>query len=384
MRQLPIRELPVNSYVDAPVYLDENYILLAPDIAVTETLIRRLVDWEFTQVVTDGKVVGAPAPDASGVQGSSLNKNFKEQETSNQVFAAYKQRVVAVAVIFERYKTKNELKIEEITELVKGLMSLVKSQPRYALNLPDVETPGSGFLPSHAVKSAILAVALSDFLKLPPHRAIEVGIAGLLHTIGMMRIPPDIYLSDRPLDPREKQMIIAHPILSFRALKDAGFPMQIAIAVLEHHERMDGSGYPRKLTGERLSLYGKIVGVASSYVAAVSERPFRQARDGHSGIMDLLRDAGKFYDEKVLRALVFTLSVYPIGTHVELVNKSVGVVIRTNPASPKLPVVRLLVNAQGEPYPDQPMVQVEESGELSIQRPLTTEEARLYREARRG
>jgi len=384
MRQLPIRELPVNSYVDAPVYLDENYILLAPDIPVTETLIRRLVDWEFTQVLTAGKVVGAPAPDASGAPGLSLNKNLKEQEIINQVLAAYKQRVVAVAAIFEQYKTRNELKIEEITDLVKGLMSLVKNQPRYALNLPDLETAGSGFLPSHAVKSSVLAVALADFLKLPPHRTIEVGIAGLLHTIGMMRIPAEIYLSDRPLGPQEKQMIIAHPILSFRALKEAGFPMQIAVAVLEHHERMDGSGYPRKLTGERLSLYGKIVGVASSYVAAVSERPFRQARDGHSGIMDLLRDAGKFYDEKVLRALVFTLSIYPIGTYVELANKSVGVVIRTNPASPKLPVVRLLLNTQGKPYPDLPMVQVEESGELSIQRPLTAEEARLYNEVRKG
>ncbi len=384
MRQLSIQDLPVNSYVDAPVYLDERYILLAPDIPVTEALIRRLVDWEFTQVLTAGKVVGAPASDASGVKGNSLNKNLKEQETVNQVLAAYRQRVIEVAAIFERYKTKNELKIEGITDLVKGLIGLVKSQPRYALNLPDVDTPDAGFLPCHAVKSSILAAALADFLKLPPHRAIEVGIAGLLHTIGMMRIPPEIYLSDRPLTPREKQMIIAHPILSFRALKEAGFPMQIAVAVLEHHERMDGSGYPRKLTGERLSLYGKIVGVASSYVAAVSERPFRQARDGHSGIMDLLRDAGKFYDEAVLRALVFTLSIYPIGTHVELGNKSVGVVIRTNPASPKLPVVRLLLNARREPYPDLPMVQVEESGELSIQRPLTIEEARLFREARKG
>ncbi len=382
MRKLSIRELPPNSYVDAPVYLDESYILLAPDIPVTETLIRRLVDWEFTQVLTAGKVAGAPAPDASGSPGTTLNKNLKEQEASNQVLAAYRQRVALVASIFERYKMKNELKIEEITELVKGLMSLVKSQPRYALNLPDVESEGMAFLPSHAVKSSILAVALADFLKLPPHRAIEVGIAGLLHTIGMMRIPPEIYLSDRTLGPREKQMIIAHPILSFRALKEAGFPMQIAVAVLEHHERMDGSGYPRKLVGDRLSLYGKIVAVASSYVAAVSERPFRQARDGHSGILDLLRDAGKFYDEKVLRALVLTLSIYPIGTHVELGNKSVGVVIRTNPASPKLPVVRLLVNGDGQPYPDLPMVQVEESGELSIQRPLTSEEARLYKEAR--
>lgn len=386
MKQYAVQDLSPNTYLDAPAFLDDGYILLAPDTPISEALLRRLADWEFSQVLSEGRPTSTSASDQSAgpAATATLNKNLKEQETANQVIAAYRQRVVAVAGLFERYKAKNELSINEITELVKGLMSLVKSQPRYALNLPDIESPGLAFLPSHAVKSSILSVALADVLKLPPHRTIEVGIAGLLHTIGMMRIPPEIYLSERSLDPREKQMIIAHPILGFRALKDAGFPMQIPVAVLEHHERMDGSGYPRKLTGDRLSLYGKIVGVASSYVAAISERPFRQARDGHSGIMDLLRDAGKIYDEAVLRALVFTLSIYPIGTYVELSNGSVGVVVRTNPSSPKLPVVRLLSTADGDPYPDQSAVQIEDGGELSIVRPLSPEEARPHKAARPG
>ncbi len=382
MKAVPVGDLPLGSYIDSAVYLDQNYILLAPDIPIGDSLVRRLATWEFNHVYTEGGVISAPPPETNGPAQASgaLTTDLKEEETRKETLDFYKKKIEEVANLFERFRSRDELRIAEITELVKELIDLVKNRPRHALSLPDVETPEQGFLISHAVKTCILAIALADFLKLPPHRTIEVAIAGLLHTIGMLRIPSDIYLSDRQLSEKEKQMIIAQPILGFRSLKAAGFSMPICLAVLEHHERIDGSGYPRNLTGDKLSLYGKIIAVASSYVAAVSDRPFREARDGHSGVMDLLRDMGRMYDEKVLRALVFTLSIYPIGTYVELVSGSKGVVIRTNPESPKLPIVKLLTNPKGEPYLERPVVQTEETGDLQVSRPLSVEESRQLRE----
>lgn len=382
MKAVPIRELPVGSYVDSAVFLDQNFILLAPDIPVSDALIRRLATWEFNHVYTDGGVLAAPPPELnSSVQSNgALSADLKEEEYRKETLSLYKKKVAELTTVFERFKSRDELRITEITELVKDLIGLYKSHPRHALNLPDVEIPEQGFLVSHAIKTSILAVALAEFIKLPPHRTIEVGIAGLMHTIGMLRIPSDIYLSDRQLSDKEKQMITAQPILGFRSLKAAGFAMPICVAVLEHHERIDGSGYPRNLKGDKLSLYGKILAVASSYVAAVSDRPFREARDRHSGIMDLLRDMGKLYDEKILRALVFTLSIYPIGTYVELVSGSKGVVVRTNPETPKLPIVKLLTNPKGEPFLERPIVQTEEIGDLQVNRPLTAEETKQLRE----
>ncbi len=382
MKPVSVRDLPVGSYVDSPVYLDQNFILLAPDIPIAEGLIKRLAAWEFNQVFTEGGILSA-SPSETGAAAPSngaLSADLKEEETRRETLETFKKKVSELATIFERFRSRDELRINEITDLVKELIDLVKSRPRHALNMPDIELPEQGFLVSHSVKTSMLAIAISDFLKLPPHRSIEVGIAGLMHMIGMLRIPSDIYLSDRPLSDKEKQMIIAQPILGFRSLKAAGFSMPICLAVLEHHERIDGSGYPRNLVGDKLSLYGKIIAVASSYVAAVSQRPFREARDGHSGIMDLLRDRGKLYDEKVLRALVFTLSVYPIGTYVELVSGSRGIVVQTNPETPKLPVVKLMTNPKGEPYLERPVVQTEESGDLQVNRPLTAEESRQLRE----
>lgn len=378
MKRIPVRELQAGSYFDAPLFLDASYILLAPDIPVTDSLVRRLSSWEFREINTEGGLMaGPPGESSAGSQAAgALSADLKEEEARRDTLASYQSTITALDAVFTKFKSKDELRISEATDIVKVLIDLVRSRSRFALNLPDIETADKGFLVSHSVRTSILSIALADFLKLPTHRTIEVGIAGLLHTIGMLRIPSDIYLSDRQLTPKEKQMIIAMPILGFRSLKAAEFPMPICLAVLEHHERIDGSGYPRNLAGDKLSMYGKILAVASSYVAAVSARPFREARDGHSGIMDLLRDMGKLYDEKVLRALVFTLSIYPIGTYVELANGSRGVVVKTNPETPKLPIVKLLTSQNGEPYTDRPVLQTEESGELSVGRPLSSEEVR--------
>jgi HD-GYP domain-containing protein (c-di-GMP phosphodiesterase class II) len=195
----------------------------------------------------------------------------------------------------------------------------------------------------------------------------------------MTRIPPQVYRHNRQLNPKERQTIITHPVISFKILKEAAFPNPVVLAVLEHHEYIDGTGYPRKLKGDQISLYGKIIGVASSYAAAVSKRPFREGQDGHSGIMDLVRDMGKRYDDTILRALVFTLSVYPVGTYVLLSNKVKALVVKTDQQHPKEPTVRLLVNENNTLYPEQPVVQIRENDEVTIQRPLTKMEIQEVR-----
>jgi HD-GYP domain-containing protein (c-di-GMP phosphodiesterase class II) len=171
----------------------------------------------------------------------------------------------------------------------------------------------------------------------------------------MIRIPESIYMSDKPLSDRERQAITAHPILGFKMLMEANFPAPIYLAILEHHENINGTGYPRKITGDKISPYGKILSVACAYEAATSKRPYREGQDGHSGIMDMLKDMNKRYDDKVLRALVFTLSIYPIGTFVLLSNNAKGYVVKTDSENPKYPTVKLIVNEKDVPYIEQPL-----------------------------
>ena len=164
---------------------------------------------------------------------------------------------------------------------------------------------------------------------------------------------------------------MSHPIFGFNLLKTSDFPLVVSLAALEHHERENGSGYPQKLTGEKISLYAKIIAVACSYEALTAARPHKDAKDGYSGMLDLLKNEGKQYDDTIVKALVYSLSIYPIGLYVLLSNGKKGQVVDVNPENPKFPLVQVF----GELNPDGKNKVLETSQDgVYIARPLQKEE----------
>ncbi|RKX75124.1 MAG: metal-dependent phosphohydrolase [Spirochaetes bacterium] len=383
MKSVSVSNLPSNSYIDKPVFLDENYILLSPDVPVTEELKNRLMQWGYSRVLTDGIPTEAPpvvamaeADRSSGDEETTaiLNKDVKEHEHWEEAFNTYREMNDFLSKIFERYLEKGEINRGIIFEKIRDLSTFIKDRRKYMLRITDMHTDKHSYIVSQSVKTTIISLVLADVMKLPVFKQIDVGTAALLHEIGMIKIPERIYMSNKPLTPEEKKAIAAHPVLGFRILKEMGFTMPVTRAVLESHERIDGSGYPRGLTGDRISFYSKIIAVASSYVAIVSRRPFREALDGHTGIMDLLKNVGKQFDEQVIKVLVYTLSIYPIGTYVALSDGSKGVVVESDPNNPRHPIVKLLAKENGMPYRDQPILKTKKDDGIQIVRPLTRKE----------
>jgi HD-GYP domain-containing protein (c-di-GMP phosphodiesterase class II) len=275
--------------------------------------------------------------------------------------------------MFTRVAIKNDLDFSAVAERVKSVCDYVREDRRFLMRALKHIEPGvdQNYMASHAARSTIIAIIIGTYLKLPVHRLIELGIAALLHEIGMLKLPPQVYLSKRPLTPPERRAILTHPVLSFNMLKSFNFPLVISLAALEHHERENGSGYPQKITGEKISLYSKIIAVACSYEALSTNRPHKEAKDGYTGMLELLRNEGKQYDDTVVRALVFSLSIYPIGLYVMLSNGKKGQVVDVNPESPRYPIVQVF----GDHSPDGKNKTVQTSAEgLNIVRPLAREE----------
>jgi len=385
MKSVTVQNLPVNSFLDMPVFLDEHYILITPDIPVTQELKQRLQKWGYKSVSTDGSPVESPPmQDKDGDEGGSvgaapatavLESNIKEQQHREAAKDFFLECAGFLQEVFDIYLERNIININTITENVKEMITFVKENRKYILRFNELVSSDHNQIVVQSIKTAIVALVLAEVLKLPVFKQIEVGIAGLLHDIGMLRIPAAIYMKKDALSPEEKKAIITHPVIGFRALKEVEFPMPISRAVLEHQEKENGTGYPRGLTGDKISFYAKILAVASSYVAIVSDRPYRDAVDGHAGIMDLLKNSGKQYDEQIIRVLVFTLSIYPIGTFVLLSNGSQGIVIETNPKNPKFPVVKLLMSEDGVSFKEQPVLNTRDGDNgIFVIRPLTNNE----------
>ncbi|HOV38525.1 MAG TPA: HD-GYP domain-containing protein [Spirochaetales bacterium] len=377
MNKIFISSIPPNTYFTAPVFLDDKFILLSQDTPAKESLIHRLRTWGYSYVFSEGQPTAGPAIETLTTKMESttisMNQDVKEQDHLKETEKFFNELLDFIERLFTDFVTKNELSISKITEEVKELIAKVKDQRNYILRLADLSSQEKNYIVIHTAKTSILAIALGMQMKLPPHKLIELGMAALLHEIGMIRLPPQLYMSNRLLTSEEKRAITAHPIIGFKILKSFSFPVSVSLTVLEHHEHMDGTGYPQRLSGERISLPARILAVAGSYAALVSRRPYRPGKDGHSSLLDLLRGSGTQYDENVLKALIFCISLYPIGSYVQLANGSKGIVVEPNVENPRFPLVKVYIADTGDLLKE-PILVKTNAEESKIVKILTKEE----------
>jgi HD-GYP domain-containing protein (c-di-GMP phosphodiesterase class II) len=346
MRQFQVKDIAPGSFFSGPVYLDSHFILTAPEMPFSPELVQILKEWNFREVLSDSEAQREYSGEETPAGGSVLNDGG-QLENAKRFYLDFLRYTESV---FLQARISRPLFFVQISERIKTICDLSREQRRYLLRviLNDEDTGKKNYLASHAVKSAILSITIGTYIKLPQHRLIELGVAALLHEIGMNALPSQLYMVKRKLTPEEQKTMLTHPLLSFNTLKNNDFPLAVSVAALEHHERENGSGYPRRLTGEKISLYAKIIAVACSYEALTSSRPNRAARDGYEGMLNLLKNEGKQYDDTIVKALVFSLSVYPIGLYVLLSSGAKGIVTDVNPENPHYPLVQVL----GELTPD--------------------------------
>ncbi len=388
MNAIPVSLLQPNSYFDQPVYLEENYILLTPDSPVTEELVKRLKRWKYVEVLTEGQAKNVPTflsgADESSFTSQTVDEDIKEREQFAAARKFYSEIRVFTSTLFSQFSTDGSLNLATVTEWVKRTIQMVRERRDHLLRAVEMDGNSDDYLVSHSVNSTILSLIIGEYLKTPPHRLIELGNACLLHEIGMLKLPVELRRTAKKLSDDERKVIVTHTVVGYRVLKNISAPENVALAAIEHHERMDGSGYPRNLLGDKITGYARIIAVTCSYDAIVSKRPFRvSALDGHSAIKDLLQKNRKQYDDRVLKALVYTLSVYPVGTAVLLSNQSKGIVAKTDPDKPRCPIVRVTIDPDGKKLASTPLIQTSESGDgkgISIVHVLNADEAKDVRE----
>ncbi|MDR0313175.1 MAG: HD-GYP domain-containing protein [Treponema sp.] len=372
--KIQLEKIPEDSYFSETVYLDSKFVLAAPEMPFNSGLIKSLKDWEFREVFCDGEILEEYAANQSAASTAaeptkaSIISDSAKLKSAEKFYLSFEK---LVENIYGDVTDQKDLVFNSMAEKVKNACDIIKEDRRFLLRVQKKENQKINYLISHSVNSTITSIIIGSYLKLPNHRLIELGVSAMLQDIGMIKLPPQLYLSKRSLEPQERKAILAHPILGFNILKSYGFPLSVTLATLEHHERENGSGYPRSLTGDKISLYGKIIAVACSYEALSSQRPHKEAKDGYTGMLELLKNEGKKYDDTIIRALVFSLSIYPIGLYVLLSSGRKGQVVDVNPENPRFPIVQVF----GELTPDGKNKILETSPDkISIVRPLTREE----------
>ena len=147
-----------------------------------------------------------------------------------------------------------------------------------------------------------IAAAIGQELGLGPEQVKGLRYAGYVHDIGKIGIPTELLSKPGKLTVHEFELIKTHAQQGYDVLKDIKFPWPIARAILEHHERLDGSGYPRGLKGEEIALEARILAVADTVEAMSSHRPYRPALGLEAALLEIEQQAGKRYDSRIAAA----------------------------------------------------------------------------------
>jgi PAS domain S-box-containing protein len=151
----------------------------------------------------------------------------------------------------------------------------------------------------HQQRTTILAEAIAGEMGLPSEKIEGLHMAGLVHDVGKISIPAEILSKPTKLTPGEYALVKTHARRGYEILKDVEFPWPLAEIVLEHHERMDGSGYPRGLTGDEILMEARILSVSDTVEAMVSDRPYRPAQGVQAALAEVEKNKGIFYDVDV-------------------------------------------------------------------------------------
>lgn len=364
MSTVKLENLKSDLSFNGDLQLDKNFILLPAKAVVSDDLIKVLTDWNFTEFqcseevpdfsISQEKKQDTKASSESKV--SSVKDSVKqalakaktsewistERSKMNSVQTVYNEYMNYINSVYTHYATHKKIDFQELSDTVKDLCVFIKDNKRYVLRItPSAEARSKNFLVIHSMRSTVLAITVGLELHMALSKLIELGISCILHEIGMLRLPPQLYMTDRPLTAAERAQIMTHPHTGFNILKDLEFPLSILLGVLEHHEKENGLGYPRHLPGNKITTYAKIISVACSFEAITAPREYKSERTTFDAMVEMLKNPNGQYDSTVIKALLYSLSLYPIGAYVCLQNGKIGIVTDVSPNNPKNPIVQL-------------------------------------------
>ncbi len=191
----------------------------------------------------------------------------------------------------------------------------------------------------HCLNSALLAGAFGEWLNMPDQDRRDLILAGFYYDIGKLRMPYELLWSSRKLLPQEFEVLKQHPAIGWAMLGNTGLPNRIQEAVLMHHERMDGSGYPQHCAGKDIGLFARYIAIVDTYAAMASPRPHRNALTPLGILGHFERDISK-YDAELLVPLMRHIADAQIGTNVCLNDDTVWEVLIIHPDRFSRPILR--------------------------------------------
>mgnify|MGYP005836548991 CR=1 FL=1 len=324
MRVVALRNNIAGEILAMPIHGDGGRLILAKGMRLTPSLVQALLRRGYTRVAIEDSMMADVEADQS------------IQEETRQLTI----RVLDAASRNVLRGSQGDLR--SIRDAVDAIIADLRENPKacvglYSLCSFDEETY------THSINVCVLAVTAALAMNRPLHEVRQIGLGALMHDIGKVLIPKHILNKPAALTDEEYALVKTHTEKGWELLHSCYEIGAIsAHAALDHHERLDGSGYPRQLKGDNISEIGRLTAVADVYEAMTSDRPQRRAVLPEAVHTFLIEKRGVLFDGDAVEAMFSRVALYPTGTILSLWGGYVAVVLKQDPRSNSRPVVRVV------------------------------------------
>lgn len=277
----------------------------------------------------------------------------EELSTAQKVF---KDLSVCVSEMMVQIEQKAVLEVKAVKDALNPMIDSVMRNPDACIWLARMKNRDS-YTYKHSMSASVWAVALGRQLGLPRIDLSTLATGALLIDIGKLQLPPDLLAKPGRLSRGEFELIKTHVDLGIEMLKDSPEATRVVLEmVATHHERHNGKGYPKKLKGTEIPIFGRIAAIADCYDAMTSDRAYAPAVSPSFAVRKLYEWRNVDFQAELVEEFIQAIGIYPAGTLVELSTGEVGIVIAENRERRLRPKVLLLLDAHKKPLKDSSLV----------------------------
>jgi putative nucleotidyltransferase with HDIG domain len=332
MRYVATNTVKSGTILARAIYNNKGQILLSEGVVLKEGLIQRLCDIGIHYIY----IKDSNTEDISYKEVVPRKLKSKAINEIGKVFNQIKfDSTIPSSIVIENAS-------RDLTALIRELHKEITNNGDLLSLLSDVYTYDD-YIFTHSFNVTLYSLALGRELGLPAKELETLGMGAILHDVGKMKIPTEVLFKPGKLTQEEFEQIKKHTQDGFEILRNVEtVSLLVAHCAYQHHERLNGSGYPRQIKGDDIHYFAKIIAVADVFDAITSDRIYRGAMLPHNGLEILFAGAGTLFEESMIKAFRRAIAIYPVGITVELSDGRKGIVSKQNKHVSERPVVRIL------------------------------------------
>jgi HD-GYP domain-containing protein (c-di-GMP phosphodiesterase class II) len=364
MRLVPIECVREGTYLAKTIYDNDGRVLLREGVLLNDVFIRRIRLININSVYindeySDNMIEDVIKPELR----QKAIKTIKDTFVSFDKYNLYTSRNGIDANKEKEFVKERQNYFQSIGDIANNILEEILSQKNVLINVVDIKSLDS-YTYQHSVNVAVLSLVLGLQLQLNKFELYTLCLGALVHDIGKALIPKEIILKYDKLTDKEYQIVMEHSQKGYDYLKgspDISAPARII--ALQHHERINGQGYPEGRKGHDINKLAKIVGIADVYDALTSDRPHRRALSPNEALEFVMASGGTLFDYNLVLAFSKAVVPYPEGTLIRLSSGDIAVVEENNPTFPLRPKIKIVKTTDTNPHKK---MHVDLMGELGL------------------